>query len=312
MRLPCIIPQGFKCCLGRRMGLLRPNTRIVPEFLLWYFLSPPFQSVVYERTFHGSTVDRIPLLDLPKFPIAIPSIAEQNAIASLLTKLNDKIDLLHRQNKTLEAMAETLFRQWFVEEAINDWEVTLGDVLETCSGGTPSRDRIDYYAGGEINWVKSKELNGGFIIDTEEYINEVGLKSSAAKMLPANSILIALYGATVGEFAILSRPMTCNQAVCAIQPSEDYPFSFLFMYFKHMKEELINMAVGSAQQNISQVLVRQLKLPSNTIQTRRFHASTVDFFEKMKANLVQIRTLDKIRNTLLPKLMSGDVRVAYE
>lgn len=274
------------------------------KFLFYWFRCVDINSMDSGSAIPSTNRDEVYELD-----IQLPTPSEQRAIAGVLSSLDDKIDLLHRQNKTLEALAETLFRRWFAGQSDEEWGVTLSDVLETCSGGTPSRSRMDFYEGGDIKWVKSKELNGGFVIDTEERINEQGLKSSAAKLLPENAILIALYGATVGEYAILAEPMTCNQAVCAIKPSDDYPFTFLFMFFKTLKEELINMAVGSAQQNISQVLIRQVRLPNNTRLTREYHNLTVSQFEKLKRNIHHIRTLEKLRDTLLPKLMSGEVRV---
>ncbi|MGK5091897.1 restriction endonuclease subunit S [Deltaproteobacteria bacterium TL4] len=124
-----IVPKGFRCCLGRRMGLLRIKfDHVEPKFLLYYYLVPQFQTIIRERTVFGTTVDRIPLIDMPRFPIFLPPLPEQRAIASVLSSLDDKIDLLHRQNKTLEAMAETLFRQWFVEEA--QWNGTLSEYIK--------------------------------------------------------------------------------------------------------------------------------------------------------------------------------------
>jgi len=248
-----------------------------------------------------------------EMPLRLPSLPEQRAIASVLSSLDDKIDLLHRQNKTLEAMVETLFRKWFVEEVKDDWEfVPLGDAVETTSGGTPSRVKMEYYENAQICWVKSKELTGSFVIDTEEHITDEGLRTSSAKLLPANSVLIALYGATVGEYAIISKEMTCNQAVCALKPNDDYPYTFLFSYVKNAKGDLVNMAVGSAQQNISQLLIRQLPLPKAKFRVAEFDQACVGSFEKMKLNVTQIRTLEKLRDNLLPKLMSGEVRVQYE
>ena len=148
------------------------------------------------------------------------------------------------------------------------------------------------------------------MIDTEEHITDEGLLTSSAKLLPPNSVLIALYGATVGEYAIISKEMTCNQAVCALKPNDDYPYTFLFSYVKNAKDDLINMAVGSAQQNISQLLIRQLPLPKDNFRVADFHHACVGSFEKMKLNITQIRTLEKLRDNLLPKLMSGEVRVA--
>jgi type I restriction enzyme, S subunit len=301
---------GFN--VARAVSVARINQKADKRFVKYALQSDDLIFQIYGGT-NDTVQPTLNLSSLKTLCFNLPGLSEQIAIADVLSSLDDKIDLLHRQNKTLEALAETLFRQWFVEEASESANtVALTDVLETCSGGTPSRAKMEYYAGGTVQWVKSKELTGSFVIDTEEKITEDALKASATKLLPESSILIALYGATVGEYAILAESMSCNQAVCAIKPSEAYPYTFLFMYFKHIKEDLINMAVGSAQQNISQVLIRQLELPSNTERIREFHAATVENFAKMKSNTYQIRTLENLRDTLLPKLMSGEVRVHYE
>lgn len=281
------------------------------NFLLYFFKSNIGQNELLQ---HESQVGvpsiSNPLTSLKSVSLNLPPIEEQKAITSVLSSLDDKIDLLHRQNKTLEAMAETLFRQWFVEETQEDLEeISLGDAVETTSGGTPSRSKMEYYEAGSINWVKSKELSGGFILETEEMIRENALKASSAKLLPANSILIAMYGATVGEYAIISKEMTCNQAVCAIKPNENYPYTFLFMFIKINKGDLINMAVGSAQQNISQQLIKTLKIPTCKEKINKFHQFTDSLFQRIKLNTKQIRNLETLRDTLLPKLMNGEVRV---
>jgi type I restriction enzyme S subunit len=228
----------------------------------------------------------------------------------VLSSLDDKIDLLHRQNKTLEGMAEALWRKMFVEEAESEWKVgKFGDFIKTTSGGTPLRNRQDYYENGIYKWVKSKELQGTFIIDTEEKITEEALNCSSAKLLPGDSLLLAMYGATVGEHGILTEEATCNQAICALIPNENYPYTFIHMFLKMNKEEIINHAVGSAQQNISQVVIQNLEFiqPNNSII--QFHKMVEGYFEKIKLNIFQIRTLARLRDALLPKLMSGEVRV---
>jgi len=242
-------------------------------------------------------------------PIFLPEQeSEQRAIASVLGSLDDKIDLLHRQNRTLEALAGCVWREWFGKGG-EDFDEELGNVIETTSGGTPSRAKMDFYVNGEICWVKSKELNGTYILETEEKITQNALKKSSAKILPTNSILIAMYGATVGEYAIIGQEMTCNQAVCALKPNENYPYSFLFLLAKQNKEELKNMAVGSAQQNISQMLIKKIPVPPSSERIKEFHQLVEPYFQKIKTNQTQIRTLTQMRDTLLPKLMSGEVRV---
>ncbi|WP_180051517.1 restriction endonuclease subunit S [Acinetobacter sp. YH12211] len=261
----------------------------------------------------GSATRFLTLSILRDIRVPLPPLPEQKAIASVLSSLDDKIDLLHRQNKTLEAMAETLFRQWFIEEAKEDWEyVELGSVVETSSGGTPSRKEMSYYESGSIHWVKSKELNGSFITETEEMITDEAVKRSSAKLLPAYSTLIAMYGATVGEYALITKTMTCNQAVCALKENEAYPYTFIFMYVKNQKDELINQAVGSAQQNISQILIKKLPIPTCIDRINEYHQLVNPWFKRMQLNVEQIQTLENLRDTLLPKLMSGEVRIQYQ
>src|SRR6266480_2442687 len=111
-----LIPDGLRCCLGRRMGLLRGRSRQVDSrFLLYAYLGPEFQQTLRSRTVPGSTVDRIPLIDMPEFLIRIPTdLNEQRAIAHILGTLDDKIELNRRMNQTLETMARAIFKSWFV------------------------------------------------------------------------------------------------------------------------------------------------------------------------------------------------------
>src|SRR5690606_9044084 len=198
-------------------------------------------------------------------------------------------------------------RQWFVEEESEI--VPLGDCIKTTSGGTPSRKRMEFYENGVFQWVKSKELNGGYILETEEKITAEALKKSSAKLLPENSVLIAMYGATVGQFAIIGQEATCNQAICACLPNNDFPYTFIYHTIKANVDELKSRAVGSAQQNISQVLIKSLEISVNK-NIDKFHTEVDPMMKKIKANYTQIRTLTALRDTLLPKLISGEIRVS--
>lgn len=296
-------PMAFnQSCYG-----IRNIKTVSDQDFLYYLLKDSVNNL--KQYSYGGVFDTITRDTFYSIDILLPPLPEQKAIASVLSSLDDKIDLLHRQNKTLEAMAETLFRHWFVESDNKNWDEELGNVIETTSGGTPSRSNMKFYENGVIDWVKSKELNGTFILDTEEKITEDAVKRSSAKILHKNSILIAMYGATVGEYGIISKEMTCNQAVCSLKPNEQYPYTFIFFLIKMSKEELKNMAIGSAQQNISQELIKKLPVPRPSEEIYRFNTLTEPYFEKIKNNIKQIRTLEKLRDNLLPKLMSGEVRV---
>jgi type I restriction enzyme S subunit len=273
---------------------------------VYYYIQSSYEELLNLAC--GAAQQNLSLGVIADFPISLPSLDDQHRIASILTSLDDKIDLLRRENATLEAMAETLFRQWFVEEAKED-DVALGDVIKTTSGGTPSRKCAEYYENGTICWVKSKELDGSFISSTEELITEDAVSNSSAKRLPEKSVLIAMYGATVGEYGILSKSMTCNQAVCALIPNENYPFTYLFVWAASMKQEFINLATGAAQQNISQDLIKQQYVSSDVGKIKEYDNRVRSLFDKIENNQKQIQTLIQTRDGLLPRLMSNEIKI---
>ena len=228
-------------------------------------------------------------------------------IAAVLSALDDKIELNNAINKNLEEQLNRVYDKIFQS---TKKIIELGAVIKTTSGGTPSRKNSSFYKDGQICWVKSKELSGKYIIDTEEKINEIALKNSSAKILPEHSVLIAMYGATVGEYGIISKPMTCNQAVCALIANEQYPFSYLYQIAKESKSYFLNMAVGSAQQNISQILIKQLPVHDDILRIKKFHSFAAPIHGILKNLQTENKKLGEIRDLLLPRLMSGEIDVS--
>lgn len=137
---------------------------------------------------------------------------------------------------------------------------TIREIAHTSSGGTPSRSRPDYFSGS-VPWVKSGELNDGHVHSTEEAITEEGLRNSSAKIFPAGTVCIALYGATVGKTAILGIDASTNQAVCGIQPKDGIRRNYLFYFLQSQRANLVSLSQGGAQPNISQELVRATEIP---------------------------------------------------
>ncbi|GAB1454702.1 restriction endonuclease subunit S [Draconibacterium sp.] len=143
-----------------------------------------------------------------------------------------------------------------------DWEIKkLGEVCETGSGGTPLKANKDYYEGGAIPWLMSGEVSQGEIFEAKNFITEKGLKNSSAKLFPVNTVLVAMYGATAGQTGILKFEATTNQAVCGILPNCRFIPEFLYYCFLLKKDELISLAVGNAQPNISQIKIRNTIIP---------------------------------------------------
>jgi type I restriction enzyme S subunit len=310
-----MIPQGFKCCLGRRMGLLRPKDSVDPKFLLYAYLAPDFQKTIYERTFHGSTVDRIPLKDMPDFSIRLPLYPEQKAIAQVLSSLDDKIGLLHRQNKTLEAIAETLFRQWFIEEAQDDWEVeTLKSYLDIGIGRTPPRKEHQWFSNDQtdVKWISIKDLgnDGAYIFNTTEYLTQDAVEKFNIPLIPENTVLLS-FKMTVGRVAITTEQMLSNEAIAHFKFRSDTPFTveYLYLYLKNYQYDLLG-STSTIVTSINSAMIKDMEIVIHpkTLMAK-FDNIVKGLFKKIKGNQKQIQTLEKLRDTLLPKLMSGEVRV---
>ena len=278
-----------------------------PRFI-FYFL----QSFDFEKFSDKSTVPGINRNHLHTEEVTIPSLPKQKSIASILSSLDDKIDLLHRQNATLEKMAETLFRQWFVEEAEEDWEeISLFDAIELIGGGTP-KTTVNEYWNGNIKWLSGGDIAGNhksFVVSSEKSITELGLKNSSAKLLPKFSTIISARG-TVGKYCILSEPMTFSQSNYGVLPKFKDCFFFTYLLVAHSVDELQSAAYGSVFDTITTNTFKGLTitLPEEEYIIR-FNESMEPFFSKILTNQTQIRTLSALRDTLLPKLMSGEVKV---
>ncbi len=285
------------------------NDEIVEPKFLYYQLT----LIDYTNLNVGSAVPSLTVPVINDIDISLPPLPEQKAIAEILSSLDDKIDLLNRQNKTLDQMAETLFRQWFIEEAKEDWEE--GKLEELClkinSGGTPST-KIEEYYNGEISWYATKELKDNFLFGSISKITEKGLQNSSAKLFPKGTVIIAIYASpTVGRLGILGTDATFNQATCGLIPNEELCCKeFLYLFLKSERDNLNSMASGSAQQNLNVGKIKSYPIfIPDKITMEKFKNLVKLQFNKIEQNQIQIYSLENLHDTLLPKLMSGEVRV---
>ncbi len=145
-------------------------------------------------------------------------------------------------------------------KAVWQWR-PLGEVCNTGSGGTPLKDRNEYYEGGTIPWLMSGEVSQGEILKATKFITQIGLENSAAKIFPKDTVLVAMYGATAGQVGILRFEATTNQAVCGIYPDSQFLPEFIFYCLLSKKDELVAQATGNAQPNISQIKIKNTEVP---------------------------------------------------
>lgn len=172
-----------------------------------------------------------------------------------------------------------------------DWQIkTLGEVCETTSGGTPSRGNASYY-NGTIPWVKSGELNKGVIYDTEEKITEEAIKNSSAKIFPKGTLLIALYGATIGKLAFLGVDAATNQAVCGIYQNDSIDSKYIYNFLFHKKQDLVKQGIGGAQPNISQTILKKLAIPLPPLETQQAIVSKLEeLFSALDKGIEDLKT----------------------
>lgn len=242
-------------------------------------------------------------------------IQEQTAIASILSSLDDKIDLLHRQNKTLEQLAETLFRQWFVEKAEESWEVQpLGKVFDIGIGRTPPRKEQHWFTlnPNDVKWVSIKDMGtSGIYIDTvSEYLTREAIEQYSVPIIPENSVMLS-FKMTIGRLAISTERMVSNEAIAHFKQKEG---SFLFPEFLYLFLKTYSWvelgSTSSIVESINSQMIKEIEMiiPDNE-KLVAFKEIVKPSFDKIKSNQTQIRTLTNTLDNLLPKLMSGEVRV---
>lgn len=266
---------------------------------------------------HGGVFDTITRDTFKEIVILLPPLREQKAIAKVLSSLDDKIDLLHRQNKTLEALAETLFRQWFVEEASEEWgEKTLEEIADIGIGRTPPRKESQWFSKVDIDvfkWVSIKSLaeQGVYIFHTEEFLTMEAVKKFRIPVIPKDTVLLS-FKMTVGRVGITSTEMLSNEAIAHFKiKNEDVVCKeFLYLFLKHFKYDLLG-STSSIVTAINSSMIRKLRiwLPSKKERMVRFKSQVIPLFEKIRRNQIQIYNLATLRDTLLPKLMGGEIRV---
>lgn len=272
----------------------------------------------------GTAQDNLSWEKLSTIKFLVPPLQTQKRIASILSAYDDLIENNQKHIKLVEEAAQRLYKEWFVDlrfpghEGVKivdgvpeGWKIKkIEELADTMSGGTPTRSHEEYYSSGEILWLKTKELNDGFIFDTEEKITEAGLKNSSAKLFEKGCIILAMYGATIGRLGISSVTMCCNQACCVLKIKEIFLFEYVYLWLVNNREMLISRGRGSAQSNLSQELIKQIevRIPSDGVLTK--FSNVVDKLLKNKEILEkQISSLREARDRLLPKLMSGEIEV---
>jgi type I restriction enzyme S subunit len=316
--------QAIVTCRGNGCGLIQflpPKSTITNssiafelkddsvemEFLYYWAKNADFSEVT-----SGSAQPQITIGDISSKEILLPPLPEQKAIAEVLTSLDDKIDLLHKQNKTLEQLAETVF-----EECIEgkDFDGSVSQLISIQNGYAFKSS--DFKEVGNFGVLKIKNISSGVInINQTDFVEDpLSLEMSKKFSVKSGDILIGMTGAEIGKLGVVPKTdkfLYLNQRVGLLR--EKYEGAKYLAYI-HLKSEfgqdyIDNAATGSAQPNISGVGIEECAFPILTeSQIKEYSNQIAPFYEKIVFNLGQIQSLEKVRDQLLPKLMSGEIRL---
>ena len=309
-----------------KLMVLRSKPCILPKYL--YYLLTNNTTI---RTLHAIAVGRsgtfpqITFSELANIKFQLPSLEEQEEILSTLLYFDNKIAINRSICENLEAQAQALFKYWFIDFAPfkdgkfieselgmipEGWNVgTLGDICKCELGGTPSRANKSYW-GGHIPWINSGEVNKFRICNASEFITEDGLNHSATKLLPKKTTVLAITGATLGQVSLLEIDSCANQSVVGVKENDSIPYTFIYSAIKSKIKELVNMQTGGAQQHINKENIQSLKLAVSPPKIMEGYKDiTLPLFEEIGNLCFENLRLSTLRDALLPKLMSGQIKL---
>jgi type I restriction enzyme S subunit len=292
---------------------LTANSLSTNDFL-FYLLKQCIEELKQQS--NGGVFDTIIRETFDNIIISLPPLPEQKAIAEVLSSLDDKIDLLTRQNKTLEDLGQAFFRKWFVEDASEDWEVIkLEDILESIESGSRPKGGIDPELVNGVPSIGAESINGLGVYDFSKtkYVTRDFFNNMRRGVVKSYDVLVYKDGAYVGRKGMFGNDFpfaefAVNEHVFILRSNEKA--GQIFLYFLLQEEELAQLNSNSAQPGLNQQAMKtyEIVLPPKKL-INDFEAFADPLIDKIFENAKQMRTLQKLRDTLLPKLISGEVRV---
>lgn len=301
--LPCLLVQ--RVC--RIRGL--PG-KALTDYLRYVLASPAFTDHIHRIT-TGANIPHISGKDIAAFNFSLPTLVEQENIVRAMEAFDSLIKNGERQIALLEDSANLIYREFVIAHAHESQSTFFHEQAELVGGGTPSTDRPDYW-DGEILWVTPTDITrntGLVLLDTQRKISESGLENCNARLLPPRSILMTSR-ASIGYFALCDEPICTNQGFISLVPYQEEARYFMLFNLMSRKEEIESLASGATFKEISKKTFRnlQLQLPDQNA-LKNFHATIEPIIDQFLVLKRQLRTLRQARDLLLPRLISGQLRL---
>ncbi|MER7778176.1 restriction endonuclease subunit S [Streptomyces sp. NPDC096191] len=283
------------------------SSRAVPEFYYYWLSSPAGQ---HEILSHISTVGVPglvqPVASVKGFKVPHPSLGEQQAVVDVLRALDDKIAINERISTTVDGLADSIFGQRTRSAQLHP----MSKIMTPTLGGTPDR-KVDSYWGPGVPWASARDVasaTAGVVADTDEQITEKAVSGTRVKPLPKRSVVLTARG-TVGAVARVIRPMAINQSCYAFRPG-DIPPAVLFHLVRTGAENMLSLAHGTVFSTVNMKTFDHVRIPMLDSDMRlALEEDLAPLHRQIEARVEESRTLRSLRDTLLPQLMSGKLRV---
>ena len=306
---------GTNAYVVSHLSAIEVNENLAVKNWVYYFLSKfDMGKLVSDPGYPSLNISAIEKIKIPLPPLEIQKqIVERLDKIAEAQKLND--GLIQKTDELFQSLLHKEFhpvRDSKNSNGVNpdgkDWEIKkLGDIAETSSGGTPLKEKSEFYENGTIPWLRSGEVSQGLIYKSELCITEKGLKQSSAKIFPIDTVLVAMYGATAGKIGLLKFEASTNQAICGIFPNKKFISEYLYYFLKTKTEYLIQISTGGAQPNISQTVIRNLKIPLPPLEVQKQIAAKLSAVQDYKKQLIAKRTkLKELFDSVLHKSMKNE------
>lgn len=262
-------------------GLEARQDVLKPRYL--YYFCKKFD---FERLNKAVTIPSLTKSDLLKIKINLPDIDQQQVVIDKLMKIEKIIEYRKDELSASDDLIKARFVEMFgsIHESTEYPYVTVKDLTDTISGGTPSREHVEYWENGTIPWVKTTELHNNVISNTEEYITEAGLNGSSAKLVPRGTVLVAMYGQgkTRGMTAYLNIEACTNQACACILPSDKIDSMYMWKFFELSYDKLRSLAQGAGQPNLNGNMIKNFQVLVPPIMLQREYIDFVRHVDKSK------------------------------
>lgn len=293
--------------ISRTIAVIDPDDRLLNLYLM-YVLEKIATKGEFDSA--GSTRESLNISTIRSMKIWCPPIAEQRRIVDLISSVDSYIDALQQQLESAKKSRNAVLHELLTAGG-DDWvETTLGEIANWGSGGTPKADNPDFY-DGDIPWCVIGDLTESEVWDTEKRITNLGLTNSSAKVIDPGSVLLAMYGASIGRTGISAIPMATNQAIAFARcnPNLALP-KYLLAYLQTQKTNFVEMGQGAAQPNISQTIIKSWPIALPPIPNQAHLVSTMDVFDATLFSLQSsIQSSKLLRSSLLSDLLSGEHQI---